>query len=371
MTQQNQGLPPLDSSFADSVFAELVGMDVQLDPDPLPYGPKRLNGKIALTRKFLSRAERIFLDLSQQHARYKRGLRSATLILEVEKKHLLANDPEVRAGRAVSERDAIASGKLQAEVQAVANCQHAVEELETVIAVVKSKRADLKDIQGRLRDQMKICQEELALGSKWGSKSPGRGTELEAGQGFADGSDVEDVDDLIQGVRQISRQELHVEAEVDDTDTTDEVEEDLSVAASVRRSPDNVPAPAIPLVDEDEDDELPAQGAGIIPGAQLVQVLGFLPHCNVCGEPQFRVIGSGMSCVNGHGGADSVEMGDDPFEDEEGVVLEATSTREEIDDFLDSPTMLGSGPPDKKTRREIEDEDASLDIDALLANFTE
>ena len=336
MTQDTQGLPPLSPSFSDGIYEELIRMDVQLDADPLPYGPKRLNGKIALTRKHLSRAERIFLDLSQQCARYKRGLRSATLILELEKKHLLANDPEVRAGRAVSERDAIAAGKLKAEVMEVANCQHAVEELEMVLAVVKSKRTDLKDIQGRLRDQMKVCQEELALGGRWGSKSPTRGTELEAGQGFADGADVEEVDNLIQNVRSVAKTELHMVAQVDSSDSTEEEEEDLAAAAPTpQKSSINVPAPVVPLVDE--DDAIPDTAA-------LVE-------------------------------EDDEEVGgdDDPFadvEEVEGDVLEATSTKDEIDDFLDSPTMLGSGKKKKMSRREIEDAD-DLDIDALLANFTD
>jgi hypothetical protein len=34
--------------------------------------------------------------------------------------------------------------------------------------VVRIKRADLKDIQGRLRDQLKVCQEEIGLGGRWG-----------------------------------------------------------------------------------------------------------------------------------------------------------------------------------------------------------
>ena len=38
--------------------------------------------------------------------------------------------------------------------------------------VVKSKRYDLKDIQGRLKDQMHLCQEEIGLGSRWGSRIP-------------------------------------------------------------------------------------------------------------------------------------------------------------------------------------------------------
>ena len=94
----------LKPDYADNIFAELITLEILLEADPLVYGPKRMNGKVALARKMLSRCERIFLDVSQRLAQFKRSLRSAELILELSKKSLLANDPEVRAGRAVSER---------------------------------------------------------------------------------------------------------------------------------------------------------------------------------------------------------------------------------------------------------------------------
>jgi hypothetical protein len=39
------------------------------------------------------------------------------------------------------------------------------------MTVIKAKRTDLKDLQGRLRDQLKLCQEQIALGQRWGSKT--------------------------------------------------------------------------------------------------------------------------------------------------------------------------------------------------------
>jgi hypothetical protein len=39
------------------------------------------------------------------------------------------------------------------------------------MTVIKAKRTDLKDLQGRLRDQLKLCQEQISLGQRWGSKT--------------------------------------------------------------------------------------------------------------------------------------------------------------------------------------------------------
>ena len=47
-----------------------------------------------------------------------------------------------------------------------------LEDLEALMTVIKSKRADLKDIQGRIKDQINLCREEIGLGGRWGSKPP-------------------------------------------------------------------------------------------------------------------------------------------------------------------------------------------------------
>lgn len=403
---------PLDPEYADDIFTELAELEVQLDPDPLPFGLKRINGKIALCRKHLARTERIFLDVAQRLSRYKRQLRVATLMLDLEKKNLLANDPEVRAGRAVSEREALASGKLTDEVQAVANTTHATEDLEAVFAVVKAKRSDLRDTQSRLRDQIRVCQDEISLGARWGSRCLTRPTEMEPGQGYADGADVAEVDELIQNVRAVADAEMHLLSEDDDSDPEDEQDADLTVAApevedvaepkgglnldvglgdeinfsytNTEPEPKAVPEPepeavpepepeAVPKVTEPEPvppwvDQQESPAAEIIEGKDLVDEFGFVPHCAECGEPQFRSL-SGMTCPNGHGGSDSVVASDEldapavaPTGDS---VLPGTSSEEDVADFL----LLDDEVEKPLSGREIEEADSALDIDSILMNF--
>lgn len=153
----------------DGIYDALRVMDVQLDPDPIQYGPKRLNGKVAESRAQLSKCESIFLDLSQELARVKRESRLAEADFSLQMKHLLANDPEVRAGRNLKDREAIATMKLEAEHRKINELTLFIEEVEACLTVIKAKRSDLKDIQGRLRDQIKLIQEEINLGTKWGN----------------------------------------------------------------------------------------------------------------------------------------------------------------------------------------------------------
>lgn len=166
--------PSVDPARIESFYQELASMQVELDADPLALGPKRINAKTAECRALLSRTERVFLEVSQDLYWYKREHRRALADFELAVQDMMANDPEVRAGRNITDREAIAHTKLRSDRERISVLQFACEDLEAVLSVVKAKRNDLKDIASRLRDQLKICQEEIGLGGRWGMsrKSP-------------------------------------------------------------------------------------------------------------------------------------------------------------------------------------------------------
>ena len=175
MSEEASTLPEITVSVVESVFRRLSTMEVELDADPLQYGPKRLNGKVAEARGMLTECEGIFLDVSLWLQKYRAAHRTLETEMDLAKKHLYANDPEVRAGRNVADRDALATMKLRGQALELSAVAQSQSDLEAMLTVVKAKRADLKDVQGRLRDQMKLCHEEISLGGRWGSK-PAPGT---------------------------------------------------------------------------------------------------------------------------------------------------------------------------------------------------
>ena len=156
----------------DEVYEELGDMHMQLDDDPIRFGPKRLNGKVAGCKKLVSRCTEIEIHLATILSRVLRQQRTAEAELELLMQDLLASDPEVRAGRSVRDREAIANTKMRDERGLARAVTEAGEELKSAITVVKAKKADLKDTQGRLRDQHRLISEEIALGSAWGTAPP-------------------------------------------------------------------------------------------------------------------------------------------------------------------------------------------------------
>lgn len=168
-------LPVVDEAYAQRIFAALTAMEVTLDADPIAHGPKRMNAKIAVCRNHLDRCQQIYLQMSNDHHVLNRAMRTAKVEFDLRMQDMLTNDPETRAGRSVRDREAIATMKLRDEREAMATIESSISDLNAVMTVVKAKRDDLKDILGRIRDQLKLCQEEIGLGSRWGSApAPGQ-----------------------------------------------------------------------------------------------------------------------------------------------------------------------------------------------------
>lgn len=160
----------VDLNYINSIYTRLSTMDVSLDADPIEFGPSRLNNKIAEVRTFLSQTEKTFMEVSQNLHKYKRDLLVSETQYSLEQTQLMATDPHVRSGRSQQEREALASTQLVHIQSKINDCKLAVHDLEDVLKVIKAKRTDLKDLQGRIRDQLKLCQEQVALGQRWGMK---------------------------------------------------------------------------------------------------------------------------------------------------------------------------------------------------------
>lgn len=234
-------MQPVTPDYIEQVFSALEAMTVELDDDPLEYGPRRLAHKVAETRTHLSRCEQLSLQISRLLQQYKRGHRAAQLEFDLKLQHMLANDPEVRAGRNVADRNAIATVKLNEQREAMSHMEVVIQDLEVVMTSIKSKRADLRDVQGRLRDQMRLCQEEVGLGGKWGSKAPGSGPSL-SNTPLIDTKALRELDAMFSG------EELHVSDPADlappaltSVAADEESEEDSGEEAS--EEPVSVPAP--------------------------------------------------------------------------------------------------------------------------------
>ena len=162
----------IEQEYIDRIFNSLTKMDVELDPNPIEFGPSSLNEKTAKVRLFLSKTEKIFMEVSHSLAKHKRDLLISENVNKISINRLIAEDPHVRSGRSQAEREAFAQSRLSELTSEMDDLKLNVNDLDELIKVIKAKRSDLKDLQGRLKDQLKLCQEQIGLGQRWGSKKP-------------------------------------------------------------------------------------------------------------------------------------------------------------------------------------------------------
>lgn len=314
-------VPVVDMDRIRSIFAELKKMQVKLDPNPIEYGPKRFNNRIAQVRALLNRVEQIFLQTAEDLHIFKRLINAKRTLYEFDKRELMINDPKCRVGRSQGEREALADIQLRDQLEELATLELAAHDLETVMISIKSKRTDLKDAQGRMRDQLKMIEHDLGMGARWGNNAPPSSAaqsvneihslldQMDAESGVSDDEDDED------------------EAEEEETEDEETEEEPVIVEdAHHDPAPHVDPEPVLTFGEEPEEEEAAAD--------------------------------------------DSEEL--IPTEDAEGSFPETDSEEPdaEVDDFLDSLGALGDDEEEDKTAESAAESEAP-GIDDLIASFSD
>jgi hypothetical protein len=325
----NEQVPVVDHERLTLVYGELKGMAVKLDPNPIDYGPIRFNNRIAKVRALLTRVEQIFLQGSEDLHWFKRRARAKRTLYELERRDLMINDPKCRMGRSQGEREALADVQLRAQIEGIEELSAKAEDLEILMIVIKSKRTDLKDIQGRMRDQMKLIEHDLGMGARWG-KSPVPAA----------------MDDSVTEINSLLTDALgeHADLEEDDEEEEDEEEtvEEETVEEVVVEDDHNDPSPTVGTVLEfsssDLDKEEPEPEPEPEPAAEVEE------------------------------GSDDPSYDEDPGEvlipsdDAEGDLPEADVTAADADEFLDSfdPAPPEPDAPEHPDEGSIEDLISSL-----------
>jgi hypothetical protein len=186
-------VPLVDDERIQDTYTELKGMQVQLDPNPIEYGPRRFNNRIAQVRAMLNRVEQLSLQASEDLHYFKRIINAKKSLYELEKRELMVKDPTCRVGRSQGEREAIADVRLRSQIESIQELEAAAHDLETIMLSIRSKRTDLKDAQSRMRDQMKLIEHDISMGARWGNR------DVVSPNAVASGS-TDDLDNMLDNV---------------------------------------------------------------------------------------------------------------------------------------------------------------------------
>lgn len=188
----------------------IANLGVTLDSDPLSYGPKRINEKIAECRRQIDKVVNLILSVSSTLRGVKGAARISREEYELKFRELLTSDPVVRSGSSLVDRKATADlriGEFRHRAEALESLSS---DLEDLLTAVKIRKDDLRNTQQQLKEQVNVCREEISLGGRWGSKSfvPSTPSSMPSkfGTGTSDQNpDVEDVERLMdESLRDLS-----------------------------------------------------------------------------------------------------------------------------------------------------------------------
>lgn len=161
----SQADQPSQQEETDQITADLHKMEVVVDADPtLTGGIPVLRAKLAQVEAHLSVALDMTNAARSRVQKAKSRWRDLQLGLRMATDLLVATDPEVRGGRNISDRNAIASIKLQNEHQMVREAEGAKMHAEMLLQNISAKLDHLKDIRRHLRGHLRDLTEHAPVG---------------------------------------------------------------------------------------------------------------------------------------------------------------------------------------------------------------
>lgn len=247
--------PLVDPRYVKKVFHILSGMVVQLDEDPLDYSPKRLSGKVQVCRSYMNEVERLALDASKRLHDIKEQYRKVKRLYQIAEDKLLKSDSDVRAGRAIDDRRALARLKMPEAADELVWFEQGIEDMETVLGALKSKISGLRNIQGQLKEQRNLCNEGIGLGRSWMLKDKSGKVPLVPGQGRGAIAVAKETQALIDGM------EIDLDSDVDLDPSVEDITEEAEEEANEEETEEEEDAEEEDEeADEEEDEDAEEEG---------------------------------------------------------------------------------------------------------------
>ena len=344
--------PIVDPSYIEELYEEVIGMEVPLDENPLDYDPSRLNSKIQKCRSHLDVVERKSqLSNRDLHTLKGRHLLEKKLY-DIKERTLFSDNAEVRAPKHIEDRKRAASKKLEAELKSLSWLECGIADHTAMLEALKLKRADLKNTQSQIKEQIKLCNESLSLGMRWGTRGnttidlrPGVGQDhireaiedVEKGLGDLEGDDIEldELEDVSEEVSEVKNVNglVHDHSEDDILEDLEHMPSDEELDAAEKES-SKIPENTFEMAEEASEDTVD----NAVEMSELEKELD-----NLVG--------------------DILTSNDSEKEESNGKSESKVEDDSEIDDILGSDAMAQAAKP---AAPEAEDDDDDFDLGDIL-----
>jgi hypothetical protein len=265
----------------DQMLEEVAGYTVSLEEDPTlsHLGTKYLQQRLAQCRNYTNRVQHYLQMAMRAERTLLTEIKQAKLDFDFKVKTALADDPLVRQQRALDDRKALAESLLKTESDNIRALEIRLIDVQESVKLLKFKYGDLQRTSGDIKMQRRMVHDDkmAQMGGDEGYNQPQTNQDRSVPDGMP---------------APVPAEPLGPSDILDPSKRPDDLPEPIDeahagqIAEFLRRHPEK----------KNEPLDAPVKN-------------GLL--CSVCKGPQFEVNG-GVSCVNGHGGAEGLPPPPEP-----------------------------------------------------------
>jgi len=143
------------------IYDELLAVKVELDFEDDPR-PSTLQDKIIECNGAMRKVEKRMIQVTRELAGREKDLKIEEARLEVKKRSLLINDPEIKKKPTGKEREAAADEMLEGDLKKLLDMGNAVAELHNLQSSIKLVHQNLKTTNSDIRTLMRIMEQQIS-----------------------------------------------------------------------------------------------------------------------------------------------------------------------------------------------------------------
>ncbi len=287
----------LDADMLDKILDEIANYSIDLEEDPThpTLGNAYLQKVLALCRTYSNRVQYYMQKVKRYENRLRSEVKIRELSLDLKTKDLLADDAIVRKQPSIEDRKAVASAMLRDDHLELADLQSKVHDVEDTYKIIKSKHVELQKTANDIKTQRMLVKDDMLarLGGMEGYVKP---------QTFPDKSFPNSLPPPVAARIEMPDILAGVKTQPLPEPTVDDDLKDLMERFSKKPAGSNkvMPYPVEDPLSRKEPEVSPGSFADVV-NERTKSLTG--TKCSECGSPQFSTP-SGVTCENGHGGAE-------------------------------------------------------------------
>jgi hypothetical protein len=163
----------MDLKQVNTIYEEILGMGIELEPDPTVLGPRYLNQVISQCRNYLNRATMLLLQIQREKRGFSQDLAGQEAAYQIELNQLLSENETIRRLPNIKDREASANMALRDRISRVVTLKQEISDLDTIEKAVLLRHKELVRTSDNIKTQRSLLLADRVSGAGYGDEFDG------------------------------------------------------------------------------------------------------------------------------------------------------------------------------------------------------